>query len=120
MQELLEARRNPQSEYLVQELLEDIRAWRLRIQKNAFQPLSEDPAVGDRERFSSALSEILAHLETRTEETMNKAGQDQISDREGEYFYRLLGAYRGVSEALVDYAASAGAIGWARWREARF
>ena len=95
-------------------------AWRLRIQKNAFQPLSKDPAVGDRERFSSALREILAHLETRTEETMNRAGVDQISDREGEYFYRLLGAFRGVSEALVDYAGSAGAIGWTRWREERF
>jgi uncharacterized membrane protein YccC len=120
MQELLEARQNPQSEYLVRELLEDMRAWRLRIQKKAFQPLSEDPAVGDRERFSSALSEILAHLETRTEETMNRAGPDQVSDREGEYFYRLLGAFRGVSEALVDYAASADAINWQRWREARF
>ena len=119
MQELLEARQNPQSQFLVEQLLEDIRAWRLRIQ-SAFQRLSEDPAVGDRERFSAVLNEILAHLETLTEETMNKAGQDQISDREGEYFYRLLGAYRGVSEALVDYAGSAGAIGWARWREARF
>jgi uncharacterized membrane protein YccC len=119
MQELLEARQNPQSQFLVEQLLADIRSWRLRIQ-NAFQRLSENPAVGDRERFSNVLNEILAQLESRTEEVMNQARQDQISDREGEFFYRLLGAYRGVSEALVDYAGSAGVIGWTRWREERF
>jgi hypothetical protein len=119
MQELLEARQNPQSHFLVQQLLEDVRAWRLGIQ-SVFQRLSKDPAVGDRERFSALLDEIISHLEGRTEEVMNKAGQGQISDREGEFFYRLLGAYRGVSEALVDYAGSAGPIGWNRWCEERF
>ena len=77
-------------------------------------------AVGDRERFRSALSEILANLERRTEQTMNRAGADQVSPLEGEYFYRLLGAFRGLSEALVDYAASAHVVNWRRWREARF
>ena len=29
-------------------------------------------------------------------------------------------AYRGVSEALVEYAGSAGDIDWSSWREERF
>ena len=43
-----------------------------------------------------------------------------MSPGEGEDLYRLLGAYRSVSEALVDYARAAGAIDWEPWREARF
>lgn len=66
------------------------------------------------------LDEILGHLETPIAETLDKAAEGQIGARDGENFYRLLGAYRGVSEALVDYAGNAGAIDWARWREARF
>jgi len=31
-----------------------------------------------------------------------------------------LGAYRGVSEALVNYAGSTGTIDWTPWQEARF
>ena len=41
-------------------------------------------------------------------------------NRDEEKFYRLLGAYRAVSEALVDYAGDTADINWARWREERF
>ena len=119
IQELLEARGNPQAEFLMQELLVDVRAWRIKVQQT-FKGLSENPAVGEQKAFRTRLDQILEHLETRTEETLDKAAEGQISDQNGENFYRLLGAFRGVSEALVDYAGSAGAIGWARWREARF
>jgi hypothetical protein len=34
--------------------------------------------------------------------------------------YRLLGAHRGVSEALVESAEQAAAIDWAHLRESRF
>ena len=66
------------------------------------------------------LSEIVGHLEKRIEETLDKAAELQLSDRENEHFYRLLGAYRGVSEALVEYAGSSGTIDWTLWREERF
>jgi hypothetical protein len=33
---------------------------------------------------------------------------------------RLLGAFRGVSEELVNFASLSGAIDWDRLREARF
>ena len=53
-------------------------------------------------------------------DTLDKTPDGQLSDRDEENFYHLLGAYRGVSEALVDYAGSSGGIDWARWREERF
>ena len=51
---------------------------------------------------------------------MNKLAEGEISDQDGEHFYRLLGAYRGVSEALVAIAGSTNAINWGHWRDARF
>jgi hypothetical protein len=51
---------------------------------------------------------------------LNKAPESKVSDLTGENFYRLLGAYRGVSEALVNYVGSAGTIDWERWKEERF
>ena len=51
---------------------------------------------------------------------MDKAGESELSDRDGEDFYRLIGAYRGLSEALIEYAGSAEGIDWKRWRESRF
>ncbi len=119
MHELLESRASPHADFFIQELLQDIRAWRLRVQ-DAFQRLSKDPASGSTERAHASLDEILERLETRVEETLDKASEGQFSAQDGENFYRLLGAFRGISEALVGYVDNAGAIAWARWREARF
>ncbi len=66
------------------------------------------------------LAARLAQLERRIEETMNHAAEGELSDQENERFYRLLGAYRGLSEAGVEYAAMAEGIAWERWRESRF
>jgi hypothetical protein len=119
MQALLETRGNPQAPFLVQELLADIRAWRLKVQET-FQRLSGDPAAGEREAFRTSLAEILGHLEERIKGTLDTAPEGQLSDQDGENFYCLLGAYRGVSEALVEFAGSAGSVDWAKWREGRF
>ena len=119
MQALIESRDDPQAGILVQQLLEDIRAWRLRVEET-FQRLSENPATAEREAFRTRLEGIMGHMETRIEEAMDRAADGQLSDQDAENFYRLLGAYRGVSEALVDYAGNADVIDWSRWREERF
>ena len=75
---------------------------------------------GDEDRFRTRLDEILSSLEARIQGTPDQAAEGQVGDRNGENFYRLLGAYRGVSEALVAYAGSAGQIDWSGWRESRF
>jgi hypothetical protein len=119
MQELLKERRSSQAPFLVQELLSDVRAWRGKVQET-FQRLSKESDVGKKETFRAGLDRIIDHLEQRIEETLDKAAENQISDRDGENFYRLLGAYRGVSEAVVEYAGNAGVIDWTQWREERF
>ncbi len=119
IKELLDEPGNPQAQFLVQELQADVRAWRLRVQET-FQRLSEDPTAGDREAFRTKLDVILDRLEERIKGALDKVSEGLFSDGDGENFYRLLGAYRGVSEALVNYAGSTGPIDWAQWREERF
>ena len=119
LQELFEARRNPQAQFLVDELSEDIRDWRFKMQE-IFQALAEDPAAVNPEALQSRLDRKLAQLEGRIKEALNMAGEGQINSRESENFYRLLGAYRCVSEAAVAYAGIAGAIDWMPWYEERF
>ena len=119
MQELMDARENPQAQLLVRELLTDVRAWRVKVQ-DVFQGWSRDPAAGPADEFRKGLTVRLEHLEKRVEETLNKAVEGELSDRDGEHLYRLLGAYRGLSEAGIEYATTAERIEWSRWRESRF
>jgi len=58
MEELLEARAKPHAEFIIEELLQDIRAWRLRV-REAFQRLSGDTASGDVQRARATLGEIV-------------------------------------------------------------
>jgi ElaB/YqjD/DUF883 family membrane-anchored ribosome-binding protein len=119
LQEFLEARRNPQAQFLVDELDEDIRDWRFKMQE-ILQLLAEDPAAVNQEAIRSRVDRRLEQLEVRIKEALNKADKGQLSDRDGENFYHLLGAYRGVAEAAVAYAGVSGAIDWMPWYEERF
>ena len=118
VQDMLEARRGPHAPFLVQELTQDIRDWR-QAMRRALRRLSEDPGGEHQEFFRARLDEIIGHMEDLVEKTLNKAGDDQISPQEGDNFYRLLGAFRGVSESLVTSAGCAAAIDWTPWRETR-
>jgi hypothetical protein len=121
LHELLGARGGVQAERLVQDLqvqaLQDcIRAWQTRMQET-FQLLSEDPTVGNSEKFYAILAEIVENLEVRVKKTLNTTSEGRLGPQDGENFYRLLGAYRGVSEAMGDYVAGTDAIHWSRWKE---
>ena len=123
LHELLGARGGVQAERLVQdlqvqELQDSIRAWKTRMQET-FQLRSVEPTAGNSEEFYAILAEIIENLEGRVKETLNTTSEGRLGPQDGENFYRLLGAYRGVSEALVDYAGNASVINWPRWREER-
>ena len=62
----------------------------------------------------------MERLEARLAETMNKAAEGELSDEDKERLYRLLGAYRGLSEAGLEYARTAEGVDWRPWRESRF
>ena len=119
MRELVEVRDAPQSEAMVRELLADVRTWRLGIQE-VLRRLAADPRSVQSALLRSRLDAELEALEARIQEALDSAPEGSVSYEEGENMYRLLGAYRGVSEALVGVATSAGGIDWARLREARF
>jgi hypothetical protein len=119
IQELLEERTHSQSQILVEALSNDIHEWRLAVQA-VLRQLSQNPAAAKQEVLRSTLAEIMDHLEKRIIETLDGAPRGQINERDGEKFYRLLGSYRGVSDALVEYAGSASTIEWEHWHEERF
>ena len=48
------------------------------------------------------------------------ASADELSIDDLKSVYRLLGSYRGLSEAGIDFRRSAADIDWAQWQEARF
>ena len=74
----------------------------------------------DNEDLEQRLAAGLSVLERRIDASIEQADRQALSEEEGENFYRLLGAYRGVSEAAVAYAGSAAAIDWADWSEEKF
>ena len=119
LQALIEARANPQAQVLIDELLVDMRAWRISLQ-DTFQGLSKYPMVENQAEFYIKLTEITDSLESRIKTILNRIEDDQLSEIDKENFYRLLGAYRGVSDALLEYSGNASLIDWTEWREARF
>jgi len=119
MRAMLEVRPAARPGILARELLADMRAWRVGV-REAFGRLSEDPGTLDHAAARSRLEARLARIEARVEEALDKAGGAGLSDEEIGNMYRLLGAYRGLSEALVDLVKRVSPIDWARLREARF
>jgi len=119
MSGLSEAHGRTHTPLLARELLQDISDWHRLLTKTC-ERLSVDPAAAEREAFRNALDEVLQHIESRMRQAMDELGEGRLSVDDGESFYRLLGSFRSVSEALVDYAGSADVIDWARWREERF
>jgi hypothetical protein len=119
MQGLAEANRYTQSMHLPNKIRHGASDWQITVQ-NTLSNLSIDPTSGNKEEFQSRLGEIMAVVEQRIRHVLDKSGKGQVSAQDGENFYRLLGAYRAVSDALVTYAGSTSRVEWAPWREERF
>jgi hypothetical protein len=119
MQDLIEARATPQSQVLVHELFFQVRAWRIGLQEILCN-LSQQPEAADLADFRARLDAMLERLEGQIEKAFAGAGQTRISARESENSLRLLGAFRGVSEALVNFAKQSRGIDWVHLREDRF
>ncbi len=117
--ELVESRGAPQSAALVRNLAVDVRAWRLAIQA-ILRQFAVDPASVEAARLRAGLNAKLKALEAQIEGVLNAAPPGSTSSEEVDNMYRLLGAYRGVSEALVEVTRCAARIDWGALREARF
>jgi len=119
MQELLDAQTSSHAKLLVRELLVDVRAWRLKVTE-IFQAWSQGPPTAPADALREGFTARLARLERRLAETMNMAAEGELSDQDKEHLYRLLGAYRSLSEEGLEYARTAEGIDWRHWRESRF
>jgi uncharacterized membrane protein YccC len=105
---LVEARGSFQVEQLGRQLQEDFRSWRTALVA-VFQRWADNPIAEP----ADDLQEKLTKIETRIAQTFAAAGEGRISDEDYENFYRLLGSYRGLSEAAIDYARSTDGFKWA-------
>lgn len=119
MHQLMDARPHPQSTCLVQELLGDIRAWRLAVQQ-LYAQLSVDPGAAEQEDLQLKLEQRLHDLERKITLVIDRTGDGGLTENEQVNFYRVLGAYRGLSGSLLQFIVKTGAIAWPKWREARF
>jgi uncharacterized membrane protein YccC len=119
IEELIEAGDTSQAESLARAMGEDFRVWRTGLE-GAFGAWSSshetEPAAGLQERLATWLT----GLETRIGEALEQTDTETPGDQARENFYRLLGGFRGVSEAAVAYAGAAASIDWAQWREEVF
>jgi len=104
---LVEARGSLQVEQLGRPLQADLRSWRTALEA-LFQQWAENLTVEP----ADDLQERLTKFETRIAQTFAAAGEGQVSDEANENFYRLLGSYRGLSEAAVGYARLARGFKW--------
>jgi len=109
----------PGTQSLIDELLVDGQAWRITLQE-AFQNLSNYPPADEKAGFSTGLTEMTGYLEAGIENVLKRAESMQLDEMDRDYFYHLIGAYRGISDALLEYFGNIKLIDWEEWREARF
>jgi uncharacterized membrane protein YccC len=119
LQVLLEARGSPQAQVLIDELHAESLVWHATIQE-AFQQLSRRHIFENPEAFRMKLAEMTGHLELRIKAILDTVEKDQLSRVDKVNFYRLLGAFRGLSDALLGYSESARLIDWPELRKVRF
>ncbi|WP_426417959.1 FUSC family protein [Aestuariirhabdus sp. LZHN29] len=119
MQELLEERRVEQSPVLEQALREDVLAWKAGVH-SIIQRLSEGTETVEIDSLSLNVSSFLDRLEKRISGVLEASSGEPLSSQQGEDFYRLLGAFRGVTDALVDYVGCSQNVPWHQWKEGRF
>jgi len=119
MQDLLETGAFHQSDLLVRELLADVRRWRVAVQE-IFGQLADKPETYEAASLQSRLDAVLVRLEARIQEALDQVDEATVSTEESGNMYRLLGAHRGVSKALVAFASKTAGIDWMCLREARF
>ena len=84
--------------------------------------MADDPALAASQgtEMRDRLAARISRLEAQIGETRGDVEEGQLSEREFENFYRILGALKGLSEGGIEYSRIAEGIDWTSWKEARF
>ncbi len=113
---LVEARKAPLADRLEAELIDERRDWQRIIEEWFRRRPGEAQASG----LAADYEARLANLEKRIDQAFARIGEEELTPEEYEGFYGMLGAFRGLSEAVHDYARVASGFDWQTWQETRF
>ena len=100
-------------------MLPNLRPWRLAIQ-NVLARLSHAPEELVTAKLQQGLSARLQRLEDVVDKAIAQGVEARVGLEQSTNLYRELGAFRGVSEALVAVVERSEKLDWPRFREARF
>lgn len=121
IEDLVEADAHLQAAQLRESLRDDLQSWHqviaARLKRRAEDATQFIEASAE---VRTRLAERLSRLEASIQESFSGVGKDALRSEDYSDLYRLLGSYRGLSEAAIDYAQIAEGIDWARWHEPRF
>ena len=117
-EDLLDARDAPHSPAMARALAEAVREWRLVVRELLAQSAT-DPGHLNATDLRARLGGKLREIERLTEQAIEEDPDFHAHLALNENSYRLLGAYRGLSESLVSFAQAAHAVDWSRLREPR-
>ena len=78
--------------------------------------IAGEASVELRDRLAARLAGVEADLE----ELFSRAGEENLSSAERKSLFRVLGSYRGLSEAEIGAAQLAERTNWAQWHKSRF
>ena len=119
IQDLQRIHKNTHLFNLTHEIQSDLKEWCQRIDIR-LQKLSIAPDTVESEIFRKNLDKVLEQLEQRIESVLNNLDSSKFNEQDSERFYLLLGGFRSVSEALVNYANNIERINWDQYHEERF
>ena len=121
IKELAEIRELPQADRLVSSVLDELRTWRLSVQEQ-LRYWADDPAsvVSKGAAVRDLLAARMSRLEAQISETIRGVKEGQVSEGERENFYRILGAFKGLSDSGIEYSLAAEGIDWTHLQEERF
>jgi hypothetical protein len=119
IEDLLEARDAVHSPAMERALAAAVREWRLVV-RELLATAANDPAHMDAANLRAQLDGKLRQIERLMERAMNEDPDFHAHLSLNENSYRLLGAYRGLSESLVNFARAAHSVDWPCLREPRF
>lgn len=117
LQEVFEEVQGSYSPVLVEAMSPIFLEWQQLIE-HELKELAKTPDRANAQ-FLTAVEDIVKRLEEHIRNHMGGESQ-QINPEEGVNFYRLLGAFRGTSDALAACIGHAKAVDWRPWHESRF
>ena len=118
LEQLVDAGGPARDAALARNLRDELATWHAGLEVT-FGTWARHPEAEPVASLAQRLERQLAQLEIRVAAVVNTGGRDLSADA-GEPFFRLLGGYRGVSEAALAYAGVAQSINWSQWREEWF